>query len=165
MGDSETVVAQSSTIQEHPSTTVNRDLAASTGIDTMDVDNVIPHEDDRASIQASPEHCSIAFYQEGGKTGRGNAQEMGFESFLDFRLIPCAVLLVGLFFVPESPRWLAKIGRKKEFDAALRKLRGKDADISEEVDEIQDYIETLQMLPKAKIFDLFQRRYLRSVTL
>nr|KAJ0202893.1 hypothetical protein LSAT_V11C500296970 [Lactuca sativa] len=79
-------------------------------------------------------------------------------------LIPCAVLLVGLFFVPESPRWLAKIGRKKEFDAALRKLRGKDADISEEADEIQDYIETLQKLPKAKIFDLFQRRYLRSVT-
>lgn len=50
MGDSETVVAQSSAIQEHPSTTVNRDLAASTGIDTMDVDNVIPHDDDRASI-------------------------------------------------------------------------------------------------------------------
>ncbi|CAI9269960.1 unnamed protein product [Lactuca saligna] len=31
----------------------------------------------------------------------------------------------------------AKIGRKKEFDAALRELREKDADISEEVDEIQ----------------------------
>ncbi|MBD4020392.1 MFS transporter, partial [Xanthomonas citri pv. citri] len=50
-------------------------------------------------------------------------------------LIPCTVLLVGLFFVPESPRWLAKIGRKKEFDAALRKLRGKDADVSEEANE------------------------------
>ncbi|PWA49818.1 major facilitator superfamily protein [Artemisia annua] len=80
-------------------------------------------------------------------------------------LIPCAVLLVGLFFVPESPRWLAKIGKQKEFEAALRKLRGKDADVSAEADEIQDYIETLQKLPKAKIFDLFQRRYLRSVTI
>lgn len=57
MGDSETVVAQSSAIQEHPSTTVNRDLAASTGIDTMDVDNVIPHEDDRASIQVVSYCC------------------------------------------------------------------------------------------------------------
>ncbi|KAK3415694.1 hypothetical protein EUGRSUZ_H01565 [Eucalyptus grandis] len=78
-------------------------------------------------------------------------------------LIPCAVLLFGLFFIPESPRWLAKTGHEKEFEAALQKLRGKDADISEEAAEIQDYIETLQLLPKASILDLFQRRYLSSV--
>ncbi|KAL6978474.1 hypothetical protein U1Q18_020142 [Sarracenia purpurea var. burkii] len=80
-------------------------------------------------------------------------------------LIPCAIVLLGLFFIPESPRWLAKIGRRKDFEAALQKLRGKNADISEEEAEIQDYIETLQWLPKAKILDLFQRRYLRSVTI
>uniref|UniRef100_A0A5B7AKP3 Putative Major facilitator superfamily protein isoform 1 n=1 Tax=Davidia involucrata TaxID=16924 RepID=A0A5B7AKP3_DAVIN len=78
-------------------------------------------------------------------------------------LIPCAVLLLGLFIIPESPRWLAKMGRQKEFEAALRRLRGKDADISHEATEIHDYIETLQQLPKAKLLDLFQRRYLRSV--
>ncbi|XP_039156979.1 sugar transporter ERD6-like 7 isoform X1 [Eucalyptus grandis] len=78
-------------------------------------------------------------------------------------LIPCAVLLFGLFFIPESPRWLAKTGREKEFEAALQKLRGKDADISEEAAEIQDYMETLQLLPKASILDLFRRRYLSSV--
>ncbi|XP_039155601.1 sugar transporter ERD6-like 7 [Eucalyptus grandis] len=78
-------------------------------------------------------------------------------------VIPCAVLLFGLFYIPESPRWLAKMGHEKEFEAALQKLRGKDADISEEAAEIQDYIETLQLLPKASILDLFQRRYLSSV--
>ncbi|PPS16151.1 hypothetical protein GOBAR_AA04437 [Gossypium barbadense] len=78
-------------------------------------------------------------------------------------LIPCAILLFGLFFIPESPRWLAKIGHEKEFEAALQDLRGKGADISEEAAEIQDYIETLERLPKAKMLDLFQRRYLRSV--
>ncbi|PSS14643.1 Sugar transporter ERD6-like [Actinidia chinensis var. chinensis] len=78
-------------------------------------------------------------------------------------LIPCAIVVLGLFFIPESPRWLAKVGRQKDFEVALQRLRGKDADISEEKDEIQDYIETLQRLPKAKLLDLFQRRYLRSV--
>ncbi|XP_021730858.1 sugar transporter ERD6-like 7 [Chenopodium quinoa] len=80
-------------------------------------------------------------------------------------IIPCAVLLSGLFFIPESPRWLAKIGAKKEFVAALQKLRGKDADITHEADEIQNYIEELEQLPKASMFDLFQKRYIRSVTI
>ncbi|PPD81751.1 hypothetical protein GOBAR_DD21307 [Gossypium barbadense] len=78
-------------------------------------------------------------------------------------LIPCAILLFGLFFIPESPRWLAKIGHEKEFEAALQDLRGKGAEISEEAAEIRDYIETLERLPKAKMLDLFQRRYFRSV--
>ncbi|KAH9730079.1 Sugar transporter ERD6-like 7 [Citrus sinensis] len=52
-------------------------------------------------------------------------------------IIPCAILFLGLFFIPESPRWLAKTGKEKEFEAALQKLRGKDADITHEAAEIQ----------------------------
>ncbi|KAK9945439.1 hypothetical protein M0R45_010956 [Rubus argutus] len=78
-------------------------------------------------------------------------------------LIPCAVTFLGLFFIPESPRWLAKTGSQKDFEDALQKLRGKDADISQEAEEIQDYIATLDQLPKAKLLDLFERRYSRSV--
>ncbi|EYU43551.1 hypothetical protein ABFS82_04G023500 [Erythranthe guttata] len=80
-------------------------------------------------------------------------------------IVPCAVLLIGLAIIPESPRWLAKQGKRKEFEASLRRLRGKNCDISVEAAEIQDYIETLESLPKAKVLDLFQRRYLRSVTI
>ncbi|KAJ4722288.1 Sugar transporter ERD6-like [Melia azedarach] len=78
-------------------------------------------------------------------------------------LIPCILLLVGLTFVPESPRWLAKVGLDKEFQVALRKLRGKDADITREAAEIQVYIQTLQSLPKARTLDLLDSRYIRSV--
>ncbi|XP_024027533.1 sugar transporter ERD6-like 16 [Morus notabilis] len=78
-------------------------------------------------------------------------------------LVPCLVLLLGLCFVPESPRWLAKVGQEKEFQVALQRLRGKDADITEEAAEIQEYIETLQTLPKVSLLDLFQRKYIRSL--
>ncbi|RZC56101.1 hypothetical protein C5167_014961 [Papaver somniferum] len=78
-------------------------------------------------------------------------------------VLPCCVLLVGLLVIPESPRWLAKVGQQKEFELSLRKLRGKDADISQETADIQDYLQTLEHLPKAQILDLFQRRYLVSL--
>ncbi|XP_021800831.1 sugar transporter ERD6-like 16 [Prunus avium] len=78
-------------------------------------------------------------------------------------IVPCIFLLVGLWFVPESPRWLAKIGHEKEFQIALQRLRGKHADISDEMAEIQEYIVTLQSVPKAKLLDLFKSKHIRSV--
>ncbi|CAO2832041.1 unnamed protein product [Amaranthus hypochondriacus] len=78
-------------------------------------------------------------------------------------LVPCIALLSGLFFVPESPRWLAKVGRQKQFKLALRVLRGQNADISRESAEIEDYLVILETLPKGGVLDLFQTKYIRSV--
>ncbi|CAL2227176.1 unnamed protein product [Prunus armeniaca] len=77
--------------------------------------------------------------------------------------VPCLILLLGVCFVPESPRWLAKVGRDKEFEVALQTLRGNNADISDEMTEIQEFIATLNSLPKASILDLFQSRNIRAV--
>ncbi|GAV63374.1 Sugar_tr domain-containing protein [Cephalotus follicularis] len=78
-------------------------------------------------------------------------------------LIPCIILLVGLCFIPESPRWLAKVGLEKEFQVALQKLRGSETDISREAAAIQVYNETLRSLPKARMLDLFHGKCIRSV--
>ncbi|XP_031261574.1 sugar transporter ERD6-like 5 [Pistacia vera] len=78
-------------------------------------------------------------------------------------IIPCLVQLVGLLIVPESPRWLAKIGREKDCEAVLQRLRGESANISEEATEITDYIQNLKQLPEDRILDLFQRIYARSL--
>lgn len=80
-------------------------------------------------------------------------------------LVPCIALFSGLFFVPESPRWLAKAGRRKEFKAALRLLRGQNADISLEAAEIEDCLMILETLPKGSFMDLFQSKYIRAVTI
>ncbi|KAL1811802.1 hypothetical protein ACET3Z_021867 [Daucus carota] len=78
-------------------------------------------------------------------------------------IVPCVLHLLGLLFIPESPRWLAKIGREKDSESALQRLRGKNTDISAESAEIRDYIETLQQLSDTSFLDLFQRKYAHSL--
>ncbi|GFY91978.1 major facilitator superfamily protein [Actinidia rufa] len=77
--------------------------------------------------------------------------------------IPSLLQILGLFFIPESPRWLAKNDRWLECEAALQRLRGKKADISKEAAQIRDYTETLQQLSEPKLLDLFQRKYAHSL--
>ncbi|OAY42217.1 sugar transporter ERD6-like 5 [Manihot esculenta] len=90
-------------------------------------------------------------------------------AFVSWRILaligtfPCLVQLLGLFFIPESPRWLAKIGRWKDCEAALQHFRGDSVDISDEAAEIRDYTETLQQHSEATIFELFKRKYVYSL--
>jgi len=57
----------------------------------------------------------------------------------------------------------ANVGREKEFHASLQKLRGEDADISEEAIEIKEYIESLRSFPKARLEDLFLSKNIYAV--
>ncbi|KAF7066528.1 hypothetical protein CFC21_072499 [Triticum aestivum] len=79
-------------------------------------------------------------------------------------IVPCVILLVGLLFIPESPRWLAQVAREKEFHTSLQMLRGENADISKEATEIKEYIESLQSFPKARVQDLFSGTNIYAVT-
>ncbi|XP_065618556.1 sugar transporter ESL1 isoform X3 [Quercus suber] len=77
--------------------------------------------------------------------------------------IPCILELLGLLLIPESPRWLAKIGKEKEFETSLQYLRGRNADISQEAAEIREYTEAFKKNSKTRFMDLFQRRYAHSL--
>uniref|UniRef100_A0A7N0UP08 Major facilitator superfamily (MFS) profile domain-containing protein n=1 Tax=Kalanchoe fedtschenkoi TaxID=63787 RepID=A0A7N0UP08_KALFE len=77
-------------------------------------------------------------------------------------VIPGVVQLLGLFLIPESPRWLAKCGYEEECHYALQTLRGNHVDISEEVSAIKNTVSTGN-LHKSRPLDLFQRRYLHSI--
>ncbi|KAE8791136.1 sugar transporter ERD6-like 4 [Hordeum vulgare] len=51
--------------------------------------------------------------------------------------LPCTILIPGLFFIPESPRWLAKMNKMDDSEASLQVLRGSETDITSEVNDIK----------------------------
>ncbi|KAH7572003.1 hypothetical protein JRO89_XS04G0183800 [Xanthoceras sorbifolium] len=95
-------------------------------------------------------------------------------------IIPGVIQLPCLFFIPESPRWLAKVGRMKDFEASLQSLRGENYDISQEANEIKDkevddemdfikhiiqqeYTNYLREISGDGFLSLFQRKYALSL--
>ncbi|KAL1145460.1 hypothetical protein V6Z11_A11G299600 [Gossypium hirsutum] len=77
--------------------------------------------------------------------------------------IPGLLQLLPLFFIPESPRWVAKVGRDKELEDVLLCLRGNKADIFNEAAEIKDYVESLKSFSKEGILEIFQKKYVRPL--
>ncbi|PWA92053.1 major facilitator, sugar transporter-like, Major facilitator superfamily domain protein [Artemisia annua] len=73
--------------------------------------------------------------------------------------LPCLILIPGLFFIPESPRWLAKMGMTDDFEASLQVLRGFDTDITQEVNEIKRAVASSNRRTAIRFSDLKHRRY------
>ncbi|KAF3446321.1 hypothetical protein FNV43_RR11500 [Rhamnella rubrinervis] len=74
-------------------------------------------------------------------------------------MLPCTILIPGLFFIPESPRWLAKMGMTEDFETSLQVLRGFDTDISIEVNEIKRSVASTTRRTTIRFAELKQRKY------
>ncbi|KAK4797012.1 hypothetical protein SAY86_029338 [Trapa natans] len=74
-------------------------------------------------------------------------------------ILPCTMLIPGLFFIPESPRWLAKMGMMEEFETSLQVLRGFETDISLEVNEIKRSVASSSRRTTIRFAELKLRRY------
>ncbi|XP_041009326.1 sugar transporter ERD6-like 6 isoform X2 [Juglans microcarpa x Juglans regia] len=80
-------------------------------------------------------------------------------------ILPCTILIPGLFFVPESPRWLAKMGMTEDFETSLQVLRGFDTDISVEVNEIKRSVASAGKRATVRFADLKRKRYWFPLTI
>ncbi|BAF18330.1 sugar transporter ERD6-like 4 [Oryza sativa Japonica Group] len=74
-------------------------------------------------------------------------------------ILPCSILIPGLFFIPESPRWLAKMGKMEDFESSLQVLRGFETDIAVEVNEIKRTVQSSRRRTTIRFADIKQKRY------
>ncbi|KAF2208923.1 hypothetical protein CERZMDRAFT_48238 [Cercospora zeae-maydis SCOH1-5] len=69
----------------------------------------------------------------------GGASQFRWRFPVAFQILPLLVLLGAVWFFPESPRWLVKVGRDEEARYILGRLRGEDAEGREKADaELRD---------------------------
>lgn len=80
---------------------------------------------------------------------------------LGLGIIPAAVLLIGMFFLPESPRWLFSMGQRDEARSTLRRSRGSDEEVDEELNAITSQ-ETAE--ERTRYRDLLKPRYRPAAT-
>ncbi|XP_073018566.1 sugar transporter ERD6-like 6 [Primulina eburnea] len=76
-----------------------------------------------------------------------------------FGTLPCLILMPGLFFIPESPRWLAKMGMNEDFETSLQVVRGFETDISAEVNEIKRSVASSSKRTALKFSEFKRKRY------
>ncbi|KAL1192952.1 Sugar transporter ERD6-like 2 [Cardamine amara subsp. amara] len=69
--------------------------------------------------------------------------------------IPCAFQVICLFFIPESPRWLAMYGQDRELEVSLKRLRGENSDVHQETAEIREAVEISTRESQSGVRDLF----------
>ncbi|XP_039035418.1 sugar transporter ERD6-like 4, partial [Hibiscus syriacus] len=74
-------------------------------------------------------------------------------------ILPCTILIPGLFFIPESPRRLAKMGMMEDFESSLQVLHSFDTDISVEVNEIKRSVASSSKRATIRFTDLKRKRY------
>lgn len=67
------------------------------------------------------------------------------------------ILAIGLFFIPESPRWLAAKGNFEKAEQSLRRLRPKDWPVAKELEEMRTTLEAeAQLQSSVGYLDLFK---------
>lgn len=80
------------------------------------------------------------------------------------QMVPGLVLFVGVFFLPESPRWLANNDKWEQAEEVLRRINEKDKTgrYLIELEELKESITIYKLSKDIKYFDLFKKKNYKS---
>ena len=84
------------------------------------------------------------------------AQSAAWRWMFGLGVVPAILLLVGMIFLPRSPRWLIIKGHHNKALAVLRRIRGGNREVDHEVSEIRAMIDQSQK-GKAQWYLLFSK--------
>ncbi|ODV79487.1 high-affinity glucose transporter [Suhomyces tanzawaensis NRRL Y-17324] len=96
--------------------------------------------------------------------GLGHVHGVGsFRIAWGIQIVPGVILFIGCFFIPESPRWLAKQGLWDEAEIIVANMQAKgnreDPDVLIEISEIKDQILVEENVKAFTYLDLFSKKY------
>lgn len=81
------------------------------------------------------------------------------------QIIPGLILMIGCFFIPESPRWLAKQGYWEEAEDVVAQVQAKgnreDPDVLIEISEIKEQVMLDEHIKAFSYADLFSKKYIQ----
>jgi sugar porter (SP) family MFS transporter len=80
---------------------------------------------------------------------------------LGLGVVPALALLVGMFFLPESPRWLVGMDRREDARAVLARTRDTDAEVDKEISSIASHESAEE---RTRYRDLLKPRYRAALT-
>lgn len=84
------------------------------------------------------------------------------------QIIPGLLLFVGIFFIPESPRWLAKNDYWEEAEEIVAAIQARgnraDPDVMIEISEIKEQLLIEEHVKSFTYADLFSKKYLPRTT-
>jgi len=83
---------------------------------------------------------------------------------LSVAVLPAIALFIGMFRVPESPRWLIAKGRDDDALAVLKQIRADDRAVAE-MAEVRELAEEEKEARRARLADLVAEPWLRKILL
>lgn len=93
----------------------------------------------------------LATYYIGNSMTEAENIEFGWRKMFWSELIPAGLFLVGLYFVPKSPRWLMTKGRETEALDILTRIHGSEV-ANKEIVEIRDSIQSESSKAKVSLY-------------